>query len=253
MSEGTRRTDEPTAAILAWLAAIGAAGAEELARGCSLRPAAARSRLAALERDGLTRSHRLLRGEPALHTLTAHGLRAAGRPELDAVTVSAAGFAHQLAVARVACALAAEHGLPAGERELRALERAAGRPLASARVGYARDGSPALHRPDLVCWTERGPVAIEVELTVKAPGRLGAIVRGWARSRAIAGVVYYARPPAARAVGVAVRAEQAQARVAIRPLGEAGLLPDFGLLDESHPKRAVASPSQSTTPPKGVR
>ena len=94
---------------------------------------------------------RLLHGEPALHVLTRRGLRAAGRGELDPVVVGASNAAHLAAVARVAVALAGEGHRLAGERELRAWERAAGRALASAEVGWARDGSVALHRPDLVC------------------------------------------------------------------------------------------------------
>ena len=99
------------------------------------------------------------------------------------MAVSASGFAHLLAVARVAVALGNAGHRVGGERELRAWERAEGRPLASAEVGLARDGTVALHRPDLVCWGDGAPIAVEVELTVKAPARLRTIVRGWARSR----------------------------------------------------------------------
>ena len=45
-----------------------------------------------------------------------------------------------------------------GERELRAFERLEARPLASAEVGLAADGSPARHRPDLVCWASVKPM-----------------------------------------------------------------------------------------------
>ena len=48
------------------------------------------------------------------------------------------------------------------------------------------------------------PVAVEVELTVKAPARLAGICRAWARSREVSGVLYLATaevlPPLARAV-----------------------------------------------------
>jgi hypothetical protein len=244
-------------AILGWLASIGAGGVEEVAAACGMSPASARARLRALERDGLARQARLLHGEPALHVLTRRGLRAAGRPELGPVTLSASGFAHHLAVARVAVALGREHGAVQGERELRALERAAGRPLASAELGWAADGSRALHRPDLLCWDGTAPIAVEVELTAKAPDRLRAIVRAWARSRDVAGVVYYASAHAARAVAVAVRREQAGDRVALLGLGEAGRLPGFepqGMrvrsLDRRVPSQAlrtVALPIDQTT------
>ena len=232
--------DRSTVAILAWLAAIGAGSAGELAASCGLSPRATRARLRAMEDAGLSRSHRVLHGAPELHSLTRGGLRAAGRPELDPVAVSASTFAHQLAVARVAVALG-EHGHQiGGERELRARERAEGRPMASAEVGLSRDGTVALHRPDLVCWAGDAPIAIEVELTVKAPARLRLIVRGWARSRLVGGVVYYATPHARRALDCALRSECAGERVAVLPLERAGALPDFPI-HEFYPKRRVGS------------
>ena len=219
--------DRSTVAILDWLAAIGAGSAGELAASCGLSPRATGARLRAMEDAGLTRSLRLLHGAPALHVLTRRGLRAAGRPELDPVAISASGFAHLLAVARVAVALGNAGHRVGGERELRAWERAESRPLASAEVGLARDGTVALHRPDLVCWGAGAPIAIEVELTVKAPARLRTIVRGWARSRLVGGVVYYATPPATRALRRALRSECAGDRVAVIPLDRAGFLPGF--------------------------
>ena len=161
-------------------------------------------------------------------------------PELDPVAVSASTFAHQLVVARVAVALGERGHRVGGERELRGWERAEGRPVASAEVGLARDGTVALHRPDLVCWGGDAPIAIEVELTVKAPARLRLIVRGWARSRLVGGVVYYATPPAGRALDSALRCERAGARMAVLPLERAGTLPDFPI-HEFHPKGCVSS------------
>jgi len=219
--------DRSTVAMLDWLAAIGAGSAGELAASCGLSPRATGVRLRAMEDAGLTRSLRLLHGALALHVLTRRGLRAAGRPELDPVAVSASGFAHLLAVARVAVALGNAGHRVGGERELRAWERAEGRPLASAEVGLARDGTVALHRPDLVCWGAGAPIAIEVELTVKAPARLRTIVRGWARSRLVGGVVYYATPPATRALRRALRSECAGDRVEVIPLDRVGPVPAF--------------------------
>jgi DNA-binding transcriptional ArsR family regulator len=216
-----------TAAILDWLATTGAASAAELesVSGSSARTVVARIR--ALEQAGLVRSEALLRGEPALHVLTRPGLRAVGRPELDPLAISAASFGHLLAVARVAASLRLAGERVGDERELRAFERAEGRSVASAAVGLARGGDTAWHRPDLVCWRSGLPVAIEVELTVKGPERLRAIVRGWARSRLVAGVVYYARPAPARAVAAAVRRENAESAVSVLALEAAGEVPAF--------------------------
>lgn len=219
--------DHADRAILDWLARIGPGTHDELAAACGLGIRATRTRLAAMDAGGLTRSSRLLHDSPALHCLTRRGLRAAGRAELDPTAISVAGFAHLLAVARVAAAFEGGAYRVGGERELRAFERAEGRPLASAEVGMARDGAIALHRPDLVLWTEALPVAIEVELTVKAPERLASIVRGWARSRITVGVVYYATPAAARALARAVRSESADGRVVVLGLEQAGEVPEF--------------------------
>jgi hypothetical protein len=117
-----------------------------------------------------------------------------------------------------------------GERELRRDERERGVALASARLGIAPDGGPLLHRPDLVLWprdtedTEAGedleeasglPVAVEVELTVKAPRRLADICRAWARCRCVAGVLYLAPPEVRRALERALDQVEAGERIAV--------------------------------------
>jgi DNA-binding MarR family transcriptional regulator len=223
----TNTVDPSGSRMLAWLATTGAAPAEELAAAGGVTLRAAQARLRSIERAGLASSQRLLHGEPALYALTRRGLQAAGRPELEAVRISASGFAHALAVARVATALREAGERVGGERELRAFERLAGSALASAAVGLARDGTTAWHRPDLVCWRPGATIAVEVELTVKAPERLRAIVRGWARSRIVAGAVYYATPAASRAVAAAVASESSDELVAVLALERAGELPLF--------------------------
>lgn len=232
------RHDNATIAVLGWLALIGSGSAGDIAAACAISDRVAKGRLRALEQRGLVHSARLLHGAPGLHVLTRSGLREAGRPDLDPVAVSVAGFAHLLAVGGVAAALAGAGLRVGGERDLRAGERAAGRPLASAELGWAPDGSVALHRPDLVCWGAGAPVAVEVELTVKAPERLARIVRGWARSRLIDGVVYYAAAAAARALERAVARESAVGRVVVLDLERAGALPAF---DRSVPSQGLRS------------
>jgi hypothetical protein len=227
------RNDEREMALVEWIGRLGAASAEDVALHLGCTPAAARGRLRGCEGDGLIAAVRLLHGRPALFVATRDGLRASGLAELGCARVSAGGFAHHAACARVAVAL--ERVVPAGvnvasERELRAWERAAGAPLASAEVGMTIDGAPALHRPDLLLLREGAgplakPVVVEVELTVKAPRRLRTIVRGWARSRLVAGVVYYAAPAASSAVRRAVAEESASERVHVLALARAGDLP----------------------------
>ena len=252
----------PGAPILEWIARIGAASSADVAARFEISPAQARARLQAARRAGTIEPVRLLHGQPALHVATLHGLAAVGLADLRPCRVSPGGFAHLREVARVAVAL--EHAHPelavVGERELRRWESDSGRRLASADLGRAPDGLPARHRPDLVLWPadqvgQAGPasIAIEVELTVKAPRRLATIVRGWARTRLVGAVVYYATPAAARAVARAVDEQQAGEIVHVLGLDRVGWLPrapaplraggarTLAGLDESHPKRSVAS------------
>jgi len=217
--------------ILDWLAGIGAAGSAEIAGAAGLSPAGAASRLRRLERAGLVSAVRLLHGRPALHVITRAGLRAAGRAELAPPRVSSSTFDHLLECARVARALECAHGMRYSvhsERELRAWERASERLVASAELRFGARGARERHRPDLVCLPLDGrelPVAVEVELSVKAPARLREIVRGWARSRRVAGVVYYAAPAALRALERAIAQERAGAAVEVLALARAGELP----------------------------
>jgi hypothetical protein len=208
-------TTTPDMKILAWLASVGAATAADIAPACETSPRSAGARLRALETARLSHSVRLLHGETSLHALTRRGLGAAGCREYEPTRISVSNFGHLLAVSRVATTLRQAGRTVGGEKELRALERAGGAPLASAAVGIADDGSIAWHRPDLVCWDAGLPTAIEVELTVKAPKRLRAIVRGWARSRLVGAVIYYATPATVRALASAVALESAQERITL--------------------------------------
>jgi hypothetical protein len=80
-----------------------------------------------------------------------------------------------------------------------------------------------LHRPDLVLFPPDPalPVAVEVELSVKAARRLEAICRAWARCRLVSEVRYYAPPHVARAVSRAVSAVHAHDATRILSLEEA--------------------------------
>jgi hypothetical protein len=231
--------DDKTTAMLGWLAGLGAAGVAELADVAGLSHQACAARLRRLEQQTLVAQARLLHGKPALYVITRCGLRAIGREELGPARISSSGFVHALECSRVARAL--ERSLEGrftvhSERELRAWERAAGRLIASTELGFSAAASSDVHRPDLVCCAlgsaRQLPLAIEVELTVKAPQRLRAIVRGWARCRRIAGVVYYGTPVVVRALERAVAEERAAAAVRVLAL-------DYDDL---------RSPTQSTSP-----
>jgi hypothetical protein len=215
---------EARAEILRWTAGLGAVTAEALAIRLQIGVGSARARLLSAARDGLLARHRPLADRPSLYTITRCGLRAIGARGLDPARVSAAGASHLIECAHVAATL--ELGYPdhrvTGERELRRDERELGCALASAELGIGAHAQASRHRPDLVLWPCRPraalPVAIEVELTVKAPDRLLAICRAWARARCVAGVVYLAPPVVERALLSALDRARAHERVAVVPL-----------------------------------
>lgn len=224
-------TPEPRRALLRWAAGLGAVTAEAVAaRECASLPSA-RGRLAAAEREGTMRAWRPLRDRPTLYTVTRAGLRAAGAAGLAPARVSPGSALHAIACARAAASLAG--AFPAlsvlGEPELRRRERELGRPLAVVRGGAPGAMPRRRHRPDLLLLDGRGgsaagasAVAVEVELTVKAPERLAAICLAWARSREVAGAVYLASPEALAAVQRAVAAAGAGGRIAAVALDALG-------------------------------
>ena len=185
-------------AIVEWTARMGAVTAEALATREDRSVGSARASLLALKRVGLLTRARPLSDQPALFTVTRAGLRAAALPGIAPARVSAANARHAIVCAWVAAAL--ERVYPdhrvMGERELRGGGSA--RPLANASLGTSSDGAALAHRPDLallpITPAASLPVAVEVELTVKAPRRLLGICRGWARCRSVGGVLYLIAP-----------------------------------------------------------
>jgi Replication-relaxation len=224
MSPSNHAVSAERLAILRWIAGIGAATAEALAQREGLTVASARGRLVAAEREGLLASKRPLVAQPTLYTITRAGVRASRTMGTQPCRVSNANAQHLIVCAEVAAEL--ERCYPdyrvVGERDLRWRERERGAPLASARLGSGPDGHPLLHRPDLVLWPRAPdaglPVAVEVELAVKAPRRLAAICGAWARCREVAGVLYLAAPEAKRAVLRAIEQADAASQIVVVPL-----------------------------------
>jgi DNA-binding transcriptional ArsR family regulator len=207
--------------IVRWVARLGAVTAEALALHEGRTLASARAHLLAAERAGLLCRRRVLADAPVLYTVTRVGLRASGLRGLEPCRISVSNAPHAIACAEVAAAI--EHAYPdhqvMGERELRREEREAGMPLASASLGNTAADAPLLHRPDLVLWPndpqECLPVAVEVELTIKAPRRLLEICRAWARCRCIAGTLYLATPEVLRALTRAIDGVQGNERIVV--------------------------------------
>jgi hypothetical protein len=208
-------------AILSWIVRLGAVTPDALALHERCTPVSARARLAAAEHAGLVHGRRVLVGQPPLYAATRAGLRATGLRGFEPCRMSVANAPHTIACARVAAAL--EHAYPdhrvMGERELRREERQSGKQLASACLGPGPAGAPLLHRPDLVLWPEELrtglPVAVEVELTVKAPQRLLEICRAWARCRCVAGTLYLAAEEVMRPLARAIERSRAGERIVV--------------------------------------
>jgi hypothetical protein len=209
--------------IVRWGGVLGAAGAEDIMQRFAMGRTVAYRRLRVLVQAGLLDRARVLHAHPTLYVATRDGLAFAGLPQVQPATVGPASVRHWTLCARLAVVLeAAERGYRVwGEPQLRAAEHAAGHPIASATLGTLPDGRPRLRRPDLVLTPRSGdglPVAIEVELTVKAARRLQAVCGAWARCRHIAGVRYYTTDHAAPAVTRAVRAAYAHDAITILSL-----------------------------------
>jgi hypothetical protein len=226
MVQSSNPTPPEQLALLRWTVHMGVVTADALAVHGGWTLASARARLQAAESKGLLSSQRLLAGRPALYTATRPGLRVSGLHGFEPCRVSVAGAPHAIECARVAAAL--EHAYPdhyvMGERELRRDEREAATLLASALLGRGPDGTPLLHRPDVILWPQdaladqRLPVAVEVELTIKAPRRLVEICRAWARCRCVAGTLYLVAPDVERPLARAIAQAQAGGRIAAVPL-----------------------------------
>ena len=83
------------------------------------------------------------------------------------------------------------------EREIVLAEQIEGRPVASAELGHLPSGAPRRHRADLAVLAEAGTIAVEVELTPKAPRRLHALIRAWRwalAARQLAEIHYLCEP-----------------------------------------------------------
>jgi|SRR6185437_3412109 len=216
--------------ILCWAASLGAVTAEALALRLDITLASARARLSAARRHGLIAKERPLIDTPALFTVTRAGLRACGAHGIDPCRVSAGGAEHLSVCAMAAAALERcypDHRL-IGERELRRDERDLGHPLASAVLDFAGADASRKHHPDLVLLPNDAgclPVAVEVELTVKAPRRLAHICRAWARCSSVAGVLYLAPGRVERALERAIDQARASEQIVVVPLE--GLLPSI--------------------------
>jgi len=234
-------------ALVRWISRMGAASDQAVARRERITLASARARLTGEQRAGWLARRRPLYGQPSLYSATAAGINAAGESGLGRCRVSAANAAHLIACSNVAAELETRFRdyVVRSERELRRAEQELGVPLASARIGRP-DSERSWHRPDLVLWPRAPraglPVAVEVELTVKAPARLVEICRGWARARCVAGVLYLVSPAVERPLRRASERARSGQKVVVVPLSALAPTRDA---DRAHCSRASQSAAHS--------
>ena len=190
---------------------------EHVMSALGVRRAQAYRRVAACIERGLLERLDLLSDEPSLLRATRDGLRYAGLG-LPLAVVSPGGVDHCLRCATTAQRLGERYGHERilTERELLLAEQLEERLIASAKLGEDPGGRRHLHHPDLVILSEDRPIAIEVELTPKAPHRLRSIIRAWRRANWVAEVHYHCAPgPTRRAVERAVAKMRAEERVRV--------------------------------------
>lgn len=186
--EGEQRDVE----IVRWLGRLGAAEIGHLGRRFRMPRTSCYRRVHALIEAHLVERIQTFAGQPSLLRASRRGLRYA-ELALTPAKVTPDLVSHWSRCADVAILLEEEAGAMAllTEREIRVIERLEGKPLASARVRDNYAGRTWFHRPDLAMRRDGSLIAIEVELTAKAPTRLDSILRGWRRSTWVSEVRYY--------------------------------------------------------------
>jgi hypothetical protein len=211
--------------VVQWVAVIGAVSAQDVMDRFGLGRTVGYRRLRALVDHGLLARSRLVHGQPTLYGATREGIAWSQLPQVDPARVGVSTTRHWALCARLAVILEREHGGVEvwGEPRLRAAEQQAGDAVASAELGRLPDGRHRLRRPDLVLFPSGAakPVAVEVELSVKASRRLQAICCAWARCHLVSEVRYYAPPHVARAVSGAVSVAHAGDVIRVLPIEDA--------------------------------
>ena len=191
--------------LVGWIARMGAVGIGQVQERFGVCRSVSYAIVARLVEAGLIERVATLPGDPTLLFATAQGIAYAGLG-LPPARVTPGAVDHWLACADTALWAERRWGQDSlmSERELRFAELEAPKPVASAIVGELPDGRPMLHRPDLVIRDDGRTMAIEVELTPKAPRRLERIVRSWRRARHVDQALYLVSAwphPAGRGAG----------------------------------------------------
>lgn len=154
---------------------------EQAMRATGVGRTATYRRVAALIEAGLLERLDLLRSQPSMLHATRDGVRYAGLG-MGVAKVSPGAVEHWLRCTTVALDLGERYGHDRvlTEREIAASEALEGRSVARAMLDSG--GRERFHRADLAVLAEEGVIAIEVELTPKAPRRLESLMRAWRRA-----------------------------------------------------------------------
>jgi hypothetical protein len=208
--------------LLIYIACQGVVAIDHVMSALVVGRTAAYRRVSHCVEAGLIERLELLRTEPSLLRVTRKGLRYLGLDALPVAEVTPATAPHWLRCASVARHLY-ETEFDAheifSERDIRLAEQMQRDPVASAKVGELSIGGPRYHRPDLAIVNPGEVIAIEVELSLKAPRRLQAILRGWRRADWVREVRYYAAPgPVTRGLERAVAKTHTAEKVQILEL-----------------------------------
>jgi hypothetical protein len=148
------------------------------------------------------------------------GLKASGRRELRTPRISAAALSHDTVVTQLAARLERDGQRLLSERQILALERAAGEQVLSATLPNGRS-----HRPDLIRLDADGEPseAIEVELSTKGAARLDVLMRTWRRAvldRRVSRVVYRCAPRTLPYVQRAIERTRTESVIVAEELGQ---------------------------------
>jgi hypothetical protein len=183
--------------LLVYVACQGVVTIEHVMAALMVGRTAAYRRVAHCVDAGLLERLELLRTEPSMLRATRSCLRHLGLDAMPVAEVTPATATHWLRCASVAGLLVEREFAPYevwSERDLRLTEVTQRRPILAAKVGGRSSGLPRRHRPDLAVIAPERKIAVEVELSLKAPRRLEAILRGWRRASDVDQVRYYCAP-----------------------------------------------------------
>jgi hypothetical protein len=217
---GGKRTDHISTRdleVLGFIARFGVVPRSAVAVWANTARSVTIARESRLRKGGLIRVVRGYGDFGPLALCTRSGLRAAGHPELRTPRVSAAALSHETILARTAAEIERVGRRLISEREILALERAAGEPIHSATLPNGR-----AHRADMILTDDSGPgIAIEVELSTKGAARLDQLLRAWRHAvldRKVSAVTYRCAPRTRRYVERAVERTKTGAVISVRDL-----------------------------------